>query len=294
MGNGGATAFWDAAAFHLISSRSQHAVFGEFSAKFAAVAAGAPHLEAPERVEAPYGSRPELTANPLVDAHAFTQNETSTGVAAPVVRPDDEGLVLVDATSAAGAVAIEPTQFDAYYFSPQKAFGSEGGLWVALCSPAAVARIMALADSRWAPPSLDLGIALTNSRKDQTYNTPALATMFLLADQIEWMTERGGLPSAVAHGRTAAEIIYGWAEAASYAHPFVADHAMRSTTVATIDIDGVAVEDLARILRANGIVDIEGYRKLGRNQIRVSMFPNIELSDLSRLVASIDWIVDRL
>ncbi|MDX1690427.1 MAG: phosphoserine transaminase [Acidimicrobiia bacterium] len=292
LGNGGATAFWDAAAFRLVDHRSEHLTFGEFSSKFAAVTAGASFLAEPLVVDAEPGSRPEAVPDPSVDAYALTQNETSTGVMAPVERPSGHGLVLVDATSAAGAMPVDPTAFDAYYFSPQKAFGGDGGLWVALCSPDAVARIEA--STRWAPPSIDLAIALANSRKDQTYNTPALATLFLLADQVEWMLARGGLGWAIERCRTSASVVYGWAERSEVASPFVTEPGDRSTTVATIDLDDVDASTVSAILRASGIVDTESYRKLGRNQLRLAMFPNVEPGDLERLTAAIDWIVDRL
>lgn len=293
LGNGGATAFWDAAVFGLIERRSQHYVFGEFSAKFAAAAAAAPHLADPLIVESEPGSHPDPVVGASdLDVFALTHNETSTGVAMGVARPESPGLVLVDGTSAAGAAAVDPTAFDAYYFSPQKALGSDGGLWVALLSPAALERLDRMAAARWIPPFLDLQIALDNSRRDQTYNTPALATLFLLADQIEWLADRGGIPWAAERGRRAAGIVYRWAEASDYATPFVADPQMRSTTVATVDLDEtVPVSELTRILRANGIVDLEGYRKLGRNQIRIGLYPAVEPEDLERLVAAIDWIV---
>jgi phosphoserine aminotransferase len=293
LGNGGATAFWDAAAFRLIDQRSQHLSFGEFSSKFAAVTAGAPFLDDPMVIEAPFGSCPEAVADSGVDAYALTQNETSTGVQAPVVRPDDHGLVLVDATSAAGGLPVDPEDFDVYYFSPQKAFGAEGGLWTALCSPAAVERIEA--SRRWTPPSLDLQIALSNSRKDQTYNTPALATLFLFADQVDWMLRRGGLQWAVDRCAESASVVYGWAEAAGYTAPFVSEPRHRSSTVATIDLtDPIEASAISAILRANGVVDTESYRKLGRNQLRIALFPNIEPDDLRRLTGAIDWIVEQL
>jgi phosphoserine aminotransferase len=292
LGNGGATAFWDAAAFSLVERRSEHLVFGEFSGKFAAVTAGAPFLEDPVIVESAPGTHPEPVADASVDAYALTHNETSTGVMAPVVRPGP-GLVLVDGTSAAGAVGVDAADFDAYYFSPQKALGSEGGLWVALCSPAAVDRIER--GLRWCPPFLDLGIALSESRRGQTYNTPALATLFLLAEQIEWLLDRGGLAAAAERGERAAAMVYGWAERAAFTTPFVADPAMRSRTVATIDIDdAIPADALTTALRASGIVDIEGYRKLERNQIRIAMFPAVDLGDLQRLCAAVDWMAARV
>lgn len=292
LGNGGTTAFWDAAAFSLIERRSEHLVFGEFSGKFASVVASAPHLDAPVVVSSEPGTLPEPIPDPGVDAYALTQNETSTGVAAPVRRPADDGLVLVDGTSAAGAMPVDPAQFDAYYCSPQKAFGGDGGLWAACCSPAAVERIGRSA--RWAPPFLDLRIALAQSRMDQTYNTPAVATLFLFADQLDHLLGGGGLAAAVRHGERAAALVYGWAEASPFAHPFVADPAHRSPTVATIDLEGIPASRLTEALRANGVVDLEGYRKLERNQIRIGMFPNVPIEDLERLLAAIDWMVERL
>ena len=295
LGNGGASAFWDAAAFCLIERRSAHAVFGEFSARFAAVAAGAPHLADPVVIESPVGTHPDLYPDPTVDLYALTQNETSTGVMAPVARPATEGLVAVDATSAAGAIPVDPVSFDAYYFSPQKVFGSEGGLWTALLSPAALARARALAGSRWVPPFLDLRAAAEASAADQTYNTPALATLFLFADQVEWILGRGGLEWAGRRQEQAAAIVYGWAERSDYATPFVPDPAKRSRTLAAIDLDpAVEAGVLNRALTANGIVDTGAYRRLGRNQIRIGMFPNVALEDLERLTAAIDWLVPRL
>jgi phosphoserine aminotransferase len=299
LGNGGTTVFWDVAALGLIERRSQHLSFGEFSSKFAAVTAAAPFLEDPDVVESPPGTHPEPKATPGVDTYALTHNETSTGVATDVRRvadADDGALVVVDATSAAGGLRVDPTQFDTYYFAPQKCFASEGGLWVALCSPAAVARVERIAASgRWIPPSIDLRIAIDNARLDQTYNTPALATLFLLADQVDWMNANGGLEWAAGRCDRSAETLYRWAEASDYAAPFVADPADRSHTVATIDLDA-AVDALtvSAVLRANGIVDTESYRKLGRNQLRIALFPAIEPDDVARLTACIDHVVARL
>ncbi len=297
LGVGGATLFWDAASFGLIQRRSQHLVFGEFSGKFAAVAAAAPHLEDPQIIESEPGRHPLPVADPDIDLYAFTHNETSTGVMMPIERPDgSSGLVAVDATSGAGAMTVDPSHFDAYYFSPQKVFGAEGGLWVALCSPAAVNRIDQIAASdRWIPPTLSLATALSNSRKDQTYNTPALATLFLLRRQIDTMLELGGLEWAVERCQESSSIVYAWAESRDYTTPFVTDVAMRSTTVATIDfVSDVDANTVAAVLRSNGIVDTESYRKLGRNQLRIAMFPNIEPCDLEKLTAAIDYIVERL
>lgn len=294
LGNGGASAFWDAAAFCLIERRSAHAVFGEFSARFAAVAAGAPHLADPVVVESPPGTHPDLFPDPSVDLYALTQNETSTGVMMPILRPAASGLVAVDATSAAGAVPVDPACFDAYYFSPQKVFGSEGGLWAALLSPAALERTRSLA-GRWVPPFLDLRLAAEASAADQTYNTPALATLFLFVGQVEWILGQGGLEWAGRRQEQAAGVVYGWAERSDYATPFVSDPAKRSRTVATIDLDpGLEAAALNRALAANGIVDTGAYRRLGRNQIRIGMFPNVTTGDLERLTESVDWLAARL
>jgi len=296
LGNGGTTSFWDAAAFGLIEERSEHLVFGEFSSKFAAVTRNAPFLADPVVVEAQPGSRPEVEPNATVDLYALTHNETSTGVMCDIVRPEGmAGIVAVDATSGAGGLRVDPTQFDAYYFAPQKAFAAEGGLWLALCSPAGVERIERIgASSRWIPPSLDLTIALENSRLDQTYNTPALASLFLLADTIEWMLDQGGLSWCTARCDESAEIIYNWAESREFATPFVADPAARSHANATIDFDGVSGDALAGALRANGILDVEPYRKLGRNQLRIAMFPAIEPADLVTLTKAINFLVEAL
>src|SRR5207248_2546387 len=252
---------------------------GEFSSKFAAVTAAAPHLEASEVIESPQGTHPELEPNPDVDAYAFPHNETSTGVAMEVRRPPGaEGLVLTDATSGAAGLRVDPTQFDAYYFAPQKGFASDGGLWIAALSPAAVERIARIkASDRWAPPFLDLSIAVENSRLDQTYNTPALATLFLMVSQLEWILEQGGLAWSTARCDRSAEIVYGWADASTYATPFVANKDDRSHVVATLDLDeAVDAPTVAKVLRANGIVDTESYRKLGRNQLRIAMFVAVE------------------
>jgi phosphoserine aminotransferase len=297
LGNGGTTAFWDAAAFGLIERHSQHLSFGEFSSKFAAVVRGAPHLDAPEVIESPPGTHPEARPDNGVDAYALTHNETSTGVAMDVRRPEDaDGLVLVDATSGAGGLRIDAAQVDAYYFAPQKCFAGDGGLWLACCSPRAVERIERLgASDRWLPPSLSLPIALENSRLGQTYNTPALATLFLLAHQVEWMLEHGGLEWAASRCDRSAEILYGWAEASSFATPFVAKPGERSHVNATVDfaehVDATAV---AAALRANGIVDTEPYRKLGRNQLRIALYPAIEPNDVATLTRAVDYVVDAL
>jgi phosphoserine aminotransferase len=298
LGNGGTTSFWDAAVFGLIDQRSQHLRFGEFSSKFAQAAAAAPHLQEPSNLFADPGSHPLPVADPEVDAYCLTHNETSTGVAMPLERPAGaDGLVLVDATSAAGGLRFDPNEVDVYYFAPQKCLASDGGLWLAAVSPAAVERIERIAASgRWVPPSLDLKIALDNSRKDQTYNTPALATIFLAHQQVDWINQNGGLEWAASRCDRSAEAIYGWAEASRYATPFVKDPADRSHVVATIDLDDAVVDalTLCSALRANGIVDTESYRKLGRNQIRVALFPAIEPDDVVALTRCIDHVVEAL
>ena len=299
LGNGGTTVFWDVAAFCLIGRKSQHLSFGEFSNKFATVVAGAPYLAAPEVITSDYGTHPSAVARADVDLYALTQNETSTGVAMELVPPEGAtpgALLAVDATSAAGGLRVDVSAIDAYYFAPQKAFGSEGGLWVALLSPAALERAEALARSgRWVPPSLDLRIARENSGLDQTYNTPALATLFLFVQQVEWMLEQGGLEWAASRCDRSAERLYGWAESVPYASPFVANPDQRSHVVGTIDlVDEVPAAVVAQVLRANGIVDTEPYRKLGRNQLRVAMFPSIEPDDVAALTACIDHVVSAL
>jgi len=297
LGNGGATAFWDAAAACLIRERSLHLVYGEFSSKFAKVAAGAPFLADPIVVSADPGDAPEPRSEEGVDAIAWAHNETSTGVMVPVERPADSGgaLVLVDATSGAAGLPLDASQADVYYFAPQKGFASDGGLWLALTSPAAVERIAELDGvvGRWQPESLKLSTALDNSRKDQTYNTPAVATLLLLVDQIEWMVESGGLDWCVERTGRSSGHLYGWAEASEFASPFVSEERKRSLVVGTIDfsheIDAAA---LAATLRANGILDTEPYRKLGRNQLRIGMFPAVEPADVEALTACIDWVVE--
>jgi phosphoserine aminotransferase len=304
LGNGGATAFWDAAACGLVQRRSAHLTFGEFSQKFASVTAGAPFLEDPVKLSAEPGDAPDpLALGPLAaeggaDLLAWAHNETSTGVMAPVVRPAQAGdaLVAIDATSGAGGLPVDVSQADAYYFAPQKSFAADGGLWIALLSPAAQERIASVAGTeRWIPEFLSLQTALENSLKDQTYNTPAVATLFLLADQIGWMLEGGGLDWCAARTRASSEHLYGWAETTGYTTPFVADPAKRSLVVGTIDFDdAVDAAAVASTLRANGIVDVEPYRKLGRNQLRVGMFPAIDTADVQALTACIDWVVERL
>jgi phosphoserine aminotransferase len=303
LGNGGTSAFWDMATFGLIREHSQHLSFGEFSARFAAVAGRAPWLAEPAVIESAPGSYPVPAADPRADTYALTHNETSTGVAMPVHRvpgADPGSLVLVDATSAAGGLPVQAEEFDVYYFAPQKGLGSDGGLWLALMSPAAVERVHEIAASgRYVPDFLSLRIALENSAKDQTYNTPAVATLFLLADQIDWMLAQGGLAWTTARTARSAAILYTWAETAAFANPFVADPAQRSQVVGTIDIVGdgtgtLAADDIAATLRANGIVDTEPYRKLGRNQLRVGMFPAVEPADVEALTACIDYVAGRL
>jgi phosphoserine aminotransferase len=299
LGNGGTTAFWDAAAAWLIRERALHLAYGEFSQKFAKVTVGAPFLRDSIVVEAEPGDAPAPVADPAADAIAWAHNETSTGVMVEVHRPEDAGdaLVLVDATSGAGGLPLDAAQADAYYFAPQKAFGADGGLWLAALSPAAIERIEQLdgAEGRWQPDFLSLATALENSRKDQTYNTPALATLLLLADQLEWMLAGGGLEWCVARTGASSGHLYGWGERADFATPFVADPAKRSLVVGTIDFaERVDAAALAATLRANGIVDVEPYRKLGRNQLRVGMFPAVETADVEALTACIDWVVENV
>jgi phosphoserine aminotransferase len=297
LGNGGTTAFWDAAATGLVRERALHLTFGEFSQKFAKVTEDAPFLADPIVIAAEPGDAPAPTSDPDTDVIAWAHNETSTGVMVPVQRPAGDGLVLIDATSGAGGLPVDVSQADAYYFAPQKSFASDGGLWLALLSPAAQSRIEELGsgDGRWIPESLSLTTALENSRKDQTYNTPAVATLYLLADQIEWMLERGGLAWCVGRTQESSSALYGWAEAASFALPFVSDPQKRSAVVGTIDFaEEVDAAAIAATLRANGIVDTEPYRKLGRNQLRIGMFPAVEPDDVRALTACIDWVVERL
>ncbi|MDH2444151.1 phosphoserine transaminase [Amnibacterium sp. CER49] len=295
LGNGGSTAFWDAAAFGLIERRSQHLSFGEFGAKFAK-AASAPWLEAPSRIASEPGTRPAPRPEDGVDVYAWPHNETSTGVAAPVRRVDAPGaLTVVDATSAAGGIAFDAAEADVYYFAPQKNLGSDGGLWFALCSPAAIERIERVAASgRYIPEFLSLQAAVENSRLDQTLNTPAIATLVLLDEQVRWILERGGL--AWAAGRTAqsSTMLYDWADRTTFARPFVADPADRSPVVVTIDFEGVDAGQVASVLRANGVVDVEPYRKLGRNQLRVGTFVSVEPADVAALIGCIDYVVERL
>ncbi len=303
LGNGGTTSFWDAATFGLIERRSQHLSFGEFSSKFATAAADAPHLEQPEIIASEMGTHPEAVAREDIDLYALTHNETSTGVMMQITRPPGAaapaaggGLVAVDATSGAGGLRVDPEQFDAYYFAPQKCFGSDGGLWAALLSPAAQDRIAAIAATeRWVPASIDLTIAVDNSRLDQTYNTPALATIFLFDNQVRWFNEQGGLEFSAGRSDRSAEILYTWAENSDFATPFVAREQDRSHVIGTIDFDdSMNAATVAAVLRANGIVDTEPYRKLGRNQLRIAMFPGIDPDDVAALCGCINYVVGAL
>ena len=298
LGNGGSTAFWDIATFGLIEDRSQHLVFGEFSSKFASAAKEAPFLGEPTVIKSEPGTHPAAVAEAGIDVYALTHNETSTGVAMSIKRPagTDGALVLVDATSAAGGLDVDAKEFDTYYFAPQKSFASDGGLWLALMSPAAIARAEKIkASDRWIPAFFDLGIAIENSRLDQTYNTPALITLMLLDEQIKWMNTNGGLKFAAGRSADSASRLYGWAEKTSYTTPFVTDPAQRSKVVATINFDdAIDATKVAAALRANGIVDTEPYRKLGKNQLRIGMFPAVDPSDIDALTASIDYVVANL
>ncbi|HVM66907.1 MAG TPA: phosphoserine transaminase [Acidimicrobiales bacterium] len=298
LGVGGSTSFWDAATFGLVSAQSQHLAFGEFGTKFYEAVDAAPFVSA-SVITSPPGTHGALVATPGVDLYAHPHNETSTGVALAPARPpraDEGALMCIDGTSAAGGLWLDPASVDVYYFAPQKCFASDGGLWVALCSPAALARIASVkASGRYIPPSLDLAVALDNSRLDQTYNTPALATLWLLREQLDWMLAHGGLAWSTARCARSASLLYDWAESSSYASPFVAKPDERSNVVGTIDLDAaVPYGDVCAVLRENGIVDIEPYRKLGRNQLRVGMFPAVEPADVEALTACIDYVVERL
>ncbi len=299
LGNGGATAFWDVATFGLIRERSQHLSFGEFSSKFATAAKQAPFIGDPTVIESPTGTRPSPRAEAGVDVYAWAHNETSTGVMAPVRRvdgADDGALVLVDATSGAGGLPVDVSEVDAYYFAPQKNFGSDGGLWIAVMSPKALERAAEIgASDRWVPAFLDLPTAIDNSTKNQTYNTPSLATLFLMADQLDWLNGQGGLDFAVSRTTDSSSRLYAWAEKTSYTTPYVTQPDERSLVIGTIDFDeAVDAAAVAKTLRVNGIVDVEPYRKLGRNQLRVAMFPAIDPSDVEALTACIDHVVDQL
>ncbi len=298
LGNGGSTVFWDVATFGLITERSQHLVFGEFSSKFADAAAAAPHLGEPTVIRSDPGTHPDAVAEDGIDLYALTHNETSTGVAMDLRRPAgtsaDAALVAVDATSAAGGLRWDPGEVDVYYFAPQKCFASDGGLWIAACSPAAVERIELIGTSeRWRPASLDLQVALDNSRLNQTYNTPALATLLMFDAQLRWMNDNGAMDFAAGRSAESAATLYGWAEASTFAAPFVGDPAKRSNVVGTIDLDdSVDAAAVNAALRANGIVDTDAYRKLGRNQLRVGMFPAIDPADVEALTRCIDHVVE--
>ncbi|MEC3913501.1 phosphoserine transaminase [Nocardia sp. CDC160] len=298
LGNGGTTAFWDAAAFGLIREKSLHLSNGEFSSKFASVAKGNPFIGDPIVVKSEPGDAPEPTSNPSVDLIGWAHNETSTGVAIPVSRPagSEHALIAIDATSGAGGLPVNITDSDVYYFAPQKCFASDGGLWIALMSPKALERVEEIKNSgRWTPEFLSLPIAIDNSTKDQTYNTPALATLLLFANQIEWLNGNGGLDWAVKRTADSSSRLYSWAETSEYATPFVQNPALRSQVVGTIDFaESVDAAAVAKVLRANGIVDTEPYRKLGRNQLRIGMFPAIDPEDVSQLTRCIDWVVEKL
>ena len=299
LGNGGTTAFWDIAVLNLVRQRSEHLVFGEFSSKFAAAAKAAPFLADPVVVESEPGTHPQGRAEAGVDAYAFTHNETSTGVAMDLRRvdgADDGALVLVDATSGAAGLPVDVAETDVYYFAPQKSFASEGGLWLALMSPAAVQRVAEVqATGRWVPAFSDLQIAIDNSRLDQTYNTPALATLFLLAEQLDWFNAQGGLAWTTERTADSSRRLYTWADKSDYATPFVTDPTIRSAVVGTIDFDdSVDAAAVAKALRANGILDTEPYRKLGRNQLRIAMFPAVEPDDVEALTACVDHVVAQL
>ena len=300
VGNGGASLFWDAATFGLIKNRSSHLVFGEFSSKFAQAAQLAPHLGDPIVIESAPGTVPTIQqadSDLNIDTYCLTHNETSTGASMQLSRPalPTDALVVVDGTSAAGGIAWSPSEVDVYYFSPQKGFASEGGTWIALCSPRAVERINKIkSDGRWCPPSLDLSIALENSQANQTYNTPSVSTFVMLNEQLGWMLDNGGLDWCTKRTQQSADILYGWATSRAYTEPFIANPQHRSPVVGTIDFVGIDAAQVATVLRNNGIVDTEPYRKLGRNQLRVSMFPAVEPSDVQLLTASIDYIVEKL
>jgi phosphoserine aminotransferase len=299
LGNGGATAFWDIATFGLIRDRSQHLSFGEFSSKFAKAAAEAPFLADPSVVKSDPGSLPTPRGEAGVDVYAWAHNETSTAVMAPVQRvagADEGALILIDATSGAGGLPVDVSQVDAYYFAPQKAFASDGGLWIALMSPAALERAASIAASdRWIPAFFDLPTAIDNSTKNQTYNTPSIATLFLMAEQLDWMNGEGGLDSMVKRTTASSDALYGWAERTSYTTPYVPEPAHRSLVIGTIDFDdAIDADRVAAVLRANGIVDTEPYRKLGRNQLRIAMYPAIDAADVEALTVCIDHVVERI
>jgi phosphoserine aminotransferase len=299
LGNGGATAFWDIATFGLIRERSQHLSFGEFSSKFAKAAQQAPFLGDPTVITSEPGTRPQPKAEAGIDAYAWAHNETSTAVMAPIHRvegADEDALLLIDATSGAGGLPVDLTEVDAYYFAPQKCFASDGGLWVAIMSPKALDRADAIAASdRWVPAFFDLPTAIDNSRKNQTYNTPSVATLFLMAEQLDWMNAQGGLTGMVERTTRSSDILYGWAEKNAYTTPYVERPEERSLVIGTVDFDeGIDAAEVAKVLRANGIVDTEPYRKLGRNQLRVAMYPAVDPADVEALTGCIDYVVERL
>ncbi len=299
LGNGGATAFWDIAAFGLVRNKSQHLAFGEFSSKFASSVKKAPWLAEPTVISSDPGSRPEAVKEDGVDVYAWAHNETSTAVMAPVVRPagiDDDALVLVDATSGAGGLPVDLAEVDAYYFAPQKCFASDGGLWIAAMSPKALERAAEIAASdRYIPPFFDLPTAIDNSGKNQTYNTPSVATLFLMAEQLDWMNANGGLAGMVERTTASSNALYGWAERTAYTSCYVAKPEDRSLVIGTIDFDdAIDAAAIAKVLRANGIVDTEPYRKLGRNQLRIAMYPAIDPADVEKLTSAIDFVVESL
>lgn len=299
LGNGGSTLFWDVATFSLIRERSAHGVCGEFSSKFAAAVTAAPFLAEPAITRSAPGQIELLAATPGADSYAYAQNETSTGAMQPVRRvpgADSDALMLVDATSGAGGLPVDLRDADVYYFAPQKSFASDGGLWFAAMSPAALERTAAIADGdRWMPPSLNLQIAVDNSRLEQTYNTPAITTLVLMAAQLRWLTARGGLDFAVGRSAESSRRLYEWVHATSYASPFVTDPAARSHVVATIDLDDtIDAAAVAAALRENGIVDTEPYRGLKRNQLRIGMYPSVDPDDVSALTECIDYVVQHL
>jgi phosphoserine aminotransferase len=299
LGNGGATAFWDIATFGLIREKSQHLSFGEFSSKFASAVAAAPWLAEPSVIKSEPGSRPDAVGEEGVDAYGWAHNETSTAVMAPVIRPAgaaDDALVLVDATSGAGGLPVDLNEADVYYFAPQKCFASDGGLWIALMSPRALARAEEIAASgRHIPAFFDLPTAIDNSGKNQTYNTPSVATLFLMAEQLDWMNSQGGLKGMVERTTASSNALYGWAERTAYTIPYVANPDHRSLVIGTIDFDdSIDAAAIAKTLRANGIVDTEPYRKLGRNQLRIAMYPAIDPSDVEALTGCIEYVVDNL
>jgi phosphoserine aminotransferase len=296
LGNGGSTCFWDVATFNLVRDRAQFLAFGEFGAKFAEGVKAAPFTGEPTIIRSDPGTAPDWAPETGVDLYATPHNETSTGVARPVRRPvgaDAGALHVVDATSGAGGLPVDVSETDVYYFAPQKSFASDGGLWLAVMSPAAIERVGQLRE-RWIPPFLDLQIAIDNSRLDQTYNTPAVATLLMLADQLEWMNRQGGLSWCVQRTADSSQRLYTWADKTSYTSPFVTDERLRSQVVGTIDFEGVDAAEVAKVLRANGVVDVEPYRKLGRNQLRVAMFPAVDPADVEALTACIDHVVEQL